>query len=327
MSNKLTTELFLERVKNANLEMYLKCDYTNTIYVTINKKVLVTCRDHGPFEVWPGDHMKGMSGCIQCILEKRKKTMIKKYGVDNFFKRKDLVDSAMLKKHGVKNPGLMDDHISKMIKTNKEKYGIEWSSQHPDVVESRISTNLNKYGAKNPSQNKEVASKIALTKMLTGGFSKSNSSKEATEFILEYLKYKEYSIDQCAFSYPEYNLHEWGLFYKGRWRLFDLVVFESGKRGQKQHIIEILEYHGPFHYTDNDVVKNGDQKAYPWKSNKTTIKESVEVDKLKKELASTLTNNFNVIWKKDLDPSNSLNENILNIKTRDKEIYEFTNQS
>lgn len=296
--------------------MFEKYDYTFTVYKNGNEKVTVLCPEHGEFNVWPRDHMNGMSGCKQCISEKRKKTLVEKYGVDNYFKRTDLVQESMMKKYGVSNPGLLCDHIDKIKKTNKERYGVEWAAWHPDIAKERYNTNLNRYGVKIPSQNKEVSSKAIETKINNGGFTKSNSSISATKFIMEYVKFKGYSIEQCAFASPEFNFHEWGIYYKGKWRLFDLVVFEPNKRGNKNHIVEILEYHGPFHYTDEDVYNRGNEYAYPWKTNNTTIKESVENDKTKEELALTLTNNYYIMWEKDVNPNEVIAENVRKLEAR-----------
>lgn len=316
MAKRLTKDIFLEKVKLANEHMFQNCDYTNTIYKNISTQVLVICKFHGEFKVWPGDHMRGMTGCKKCISEKRKQTNIEKYGVDNYFKRVDLVQEAMLSKHGVKNPGLMSNHLDKIISTNLEKHGTKWSAISPLANAKRIQTNISRYGVSHPTKNKDIVAKILNTKVRTGGFSQSNSSKSATSFIKQYISFKQYSKDQCAFDSKDDNLYEWGMYYKGKWRLFDLVVFKSGHRGDLNYIIEILEYHGPFHYTQEDSESFGDRKAYPWKSNKTTVKESVLNDNIKEELALKLTKNFNVIWEKDLDPNAVIAENVNKLKAR-----------
>ena len=158
-------------------------------------------------------------------------------------------------------------------------------------------TNINRYGAKVPTQNKAIAEKGTATKIANGSFTKSNASKEATMYINDYILNKGYSIEQCAFANDDKGLHEWGIYHNGRWILYDLVVFEEGHRGNKDKIIEILEYHGPFHYTDEDLKFRGDAKAYPWKSNNTTIAESVARDNEKEMLGRTLTNNYTIIRK------------------------------
>jgi hypothetical protein len=316
MGKKITKDIFLERVKSVNETLFSNCDYTNTVYINISTQVSVVCKFHGEFKVWPGDHMKGMSGCKQCISEKRKQTNVKKYGVDNYFKRVDLVEQAMMLKHGVKNPGLMDNHVNKIISTNLIKHGTKWAATSQLANTKRIETNIKRYGVSHPFKNKNVVEKMLKTKVSKGGFSQSNSSKSATSFIKQYIDFKQYSIDQCAFDSKEHNLFEWGMFYKGKWRLFDLVVFDKGHRGDLNHIVEILEYHGPFHYTLEDCKLFGDKKAYPWNSKKITVKESFEIDKIKEELALKLTKNFYIVWEKDLNPNDVIAENVTKLQSR-----------
>ena len=64
--------------------------------------------------------------------------------------------------------------------------------------------------------------------------------------------------------------------------MFDLTVFKPVRRSDVNHVIEILEYHSPFHYTEKEANKKGTLPATPRKNNKTTIAESFKVDQLKR---------------------------------------------
>lgn len=172
---------------------------------------------------------------------------------------------------------------------------MEWAASHPTVNESRKKTNLEKYGVDYPMQNPIISKKSVKNKIANGGFTKSNSSAEATNFIKNYIKQNNYELEQCAFADEYLGLHEWGIYHNGRWILYDLVVFEKGFRGNKDKIIEILEYHGPFHYSAKEVEQKGNNRAYPWKSNKTTIKESYQRDLEKEILGKTMTQKYIVI--------------------------------
>lgn len=294
MGKKLTTLEFLEKVKTANPAMYENCDYSSTEYIKRTIKITARCKIHdNHFSVWPGDHMYGRHGCQPCIDEKRRATMKERYGVDHIFKRSDLIQEAMMKAHGVVNPGLLEDHGEKIAVTNSKLYGDDYAKKR---WQKSKQTCLEKYGVQHPMQNPSIAKRAMHTKIKNGGFSNSNSSREATEFIREYVVQKGYSLNQCAFADPEKGLFEWGIYHNGKWTLYDLVVFEEGHRGDKSKIIEILEYHGPFHYTEEDVDHRGNDPAYPWKSNTTTIAESVQRDLDKKSLAKTLTDQYTVIW-------------------------------
>ncbi len=300
MDDQVRIQRFIERIQRRQPALYAYYDYSDVEYNAEIKKFKLRCPAHGEFWTLPGDHASGYSGCSKCSAEKRKKTITEKYGVDNFFKRKDLVKAAMLEKHGVENPGQLLDHASKVQATSMERYGAKWAANIPEVNVRRKATNMHRYGVDVPIQNPAIAKKAVESKVKSGGFTKSNSSKAATKFIRQYIVNSGYSFAQCAYADPDRLLHEWGLYVNGRWMLFDLVVFEQGCRGNKDKIIEILEYQGPFHYTVNDAEVRGNEQAYPWKSNKTTILESVMRDKEKQKVATTLTSKFTVIWEKDL---------------------------
>jgi hypothetical protein len=142
----------------------------------------------------------------------------------------------------------------------------------------------------------EVAQKSVETRFKNNNYIKSTNSEEARNYIKKYIKEKNYKLNQCAFSDIEKGLYEWGYHYEGKWILYDLVVFEEGFRGNKDKIIEILEYHGPFHYNEKDVKERGDEKATPWAKSKITIKESYEIDRIKEKFAKSLTPKVTIIW-------------------------------
>lgn len=293
---RYTKERYLANLFLRNPGFEKRFDYSDTEYNNSSTKIRIRCRIHDTyFEILPGDHRSGLLGCKDCAKEQKKKTMLEKYGVDNYFKRTDLVKEAMQKKYGVTNPGLLPSHKEKVIRTCIRKYGVEAITQLDHIQEKTKRTNLKRYGCERPMQNSSISKKAVATKIRNGGFTKSNSSKAATEFILQYINEKGYELEQCAFALDD-TMHEWGIYHERKWFLFDLTVFELGKRGNKNHIIEILEYHGPFHYTESDVATRGKDKAYPWKSNNTTIRESFERDKEKERLAKSLTSNFTIFW-------------------------------
>lgn len=317
MAKKMNTEIFLKKLKENHPYLFDINDYSETVYVKGSIKVTVKCKEHGLFQIWPRDHLKGMSGCKMCISLKRRQTNLKKYGVENYFQRVDLIQNALIKKYNVKNPGLLSDHIEKIKSTNMKNYGCEWPTQSPIVKEKMKKTNILRYGVESYLQNKNFAKMMADSKIKNGKFTKSNSSAEATSFIKNYIKDKNYEISQCAFADDDLNLHEWGIYHNGRWILYDLVIFENGHRGDKNHIIEILEYHGPFHYTLNEVEQFGNQKAYPWKSNITTVEESYKRDLEKEVLGKMLTAKYTIIRTRDeFKTWHNKEKTILKIKDR-----------
>jgi len=83
--------------------------------------------------------------CNICNLERRKKTMIKKYGVEFPMQSIDLK--------------------LKIKETNKKIYGTEWALQNNIIKNKLYETNFKKYGTKVVSQNKEVRLKQTLSKI------------------------------------------------------------------------------------------------------------------------------------------------------------------
>lgn len=67
-AKRLSTKEFIERAK----ELYGdKFDYSKTEYITARQKVIITCPEHGDFEILPQHHLKGKSsgGCRKCGIE------------------------------------------------------------------------------------------------------------------------------------------------------------------------------------------------------------------------------------------------------------------
>ena len=296
---KLTTFELIKKFKTKREDRGEFYDYSNVNYINQSTKIEIICPLHGKFYQFPMDHIKGYSGCTECSLVKRNKTNLERYGVENPFQSEEIknkIKQKNLEKYGVENPSQSPDIHQKKIETSLKNYGCEYPLQSEIIKQKSIQTNMEKYGVSYAMKLPEVAQKSIETRFKNNNYIKSTSSEEARNYIKAYIKEKNYKLDQCAFSDTEDGLYEWGYQYEGKWILYDLVVFEEEFRGNKDKIIEILEYHGPFHYKENSVKERGDEKATPWMKSKMTIKESYEIDKLKEKFAKSLTMNYNVIW-------------------------------
>jgi hypothetical protein len=297
--SKMTTENLIDRFGENREDRGKFYDYSKVNYINQTTKITIICPLHGEFNQFPRDHLNGYSGCNECSKTKRKNTCIEKYGETTPLKNqtiKDKIKSTCIERYGVENPSQSSEIKQKKIETSLKNYGYEYPLQSEIIKQKSRKTNFKKYGVSYAMKLPEVAQKSVKTRIENNNFCKTNHSIECRDFIRNYIKQKGYELDQCAFSDEENNLYEWGYQYEGKWILYDLVVFEDGFRGNKDKIIEILEYHGPFHYKENDVIERGDEKAFPWKSKKMTIKESYEIDKLKEKFAKSLTMHYNVVW-------------------------------
>lgn len=295
----LTTKKIIQRFKDLREDKGEFYNYSQVEYINSSTKIKIICPLHGEFYQYPLDHIKNYNGCIKCSKLKSIKTNLERYGVENPFQSEEIknkIKQKNLEKYGVENPSQSSEIKQKKIETSLKNYGVENPSQSKIIKQKSKQTNMEKYGVSYAMKLPEVAQKSVETRFKNNNYIKSTSSEEARDFIKYYIDKKRYNLNQCAFSDNENNLYEWGYHYKGRWILYDLVVFEDGFRGNKDKIIEILEYHGPFHYTEEDVFIRSNEKAFPWKSKKMTIKESYDIDMLKEEFGKSLTMCYNVVW-------------------------------
>lgn len=62
-SKKYSSKTFIEKATIVHKNSY---DYSLTNYVSSSEKVIITCKDHGPYEQLPANHLRG-AGCIKCF--------------------------------------------------------------------------------------------------------------------------------------------------------------------------------------------------------------------------------------------------------------------
>ena len=312
MPNKLSTAQFIKRCQDVHNNKY---NYSSVVYEGLSAKVEIICPQHGTFSQIAADHQRG-SGCKKCAQLQREETNLAKYGVKNPLSNGDMVKTRMLELYGVSNTSKLQNTKDKKRATCLKNFGVENPTQSELVRKKTESTNLIRYGHKSPMQNEEISARMMKTKIENGSFSKSNSSSECTKFCKDYIEAKGYAIEQVAFADPSQNLFEWGYYYKGTWLLFDLVIFEKGFRGSIDHIIEVIEWHGPFHYTLEQSKLKGDQPATPWKSNKTTVAESFARDELKREFVRSLGKQLIEHWSEKYHPNEVIVQNVKKLEAR-----------
>lgn len=96
------------------------------------------------------------------ILEKRRNTNTKRYGVDNVAKLEDSKDKAKrtsLERYGTESPMQSKDIKEKSIRTNIERYGAENPMQSEEIKNRAKNTLIEKYGVDNPTKSKEIIDK------------------------------------------------------------------------------------------------------------------------------------------------------------------------
>ena len=109
--------------------------------------------------------------------EKIKQTNIKKYGVENVFQDKNVIDKckkSIFKKYGVEHPRQSKDIVKKTKNTCLTKYGNENFNNR----EKAKITCLTKYGVENPQQTEYVKQKTKQTNIEKYGWEYSLSNKD-----------------------------------------------------------------------------------------------------------------------------------------------------
>ena len=67
-SRKLTQEQFITKAKSIHGDMY---NYDKVKYISVHKKMIITCPEHGDFEQSANSHINFGSGCPHCGLENK----------------------------------------------------------------------------------------------------------------------------------------------------------------------------------------------------------------------------------------------------------------
>ena len=102
--------------------------------------------------------------CYKCSVIKRRKTFLKKYGVDCALKIEEFKNKS--KETKIKKYDDENYTNRKLYKeTLNKKYGVENISQIDEIKKKKINTTLINYGVEHPAQNKEIQKKIEKTKL------------------------------------------------------------------------------------------------------------------------------------------------------------------
>src|SRR5271166_634539 len=87
MSNrKLTTAEFIRRAKEVHGNKY---DYSKSVYVNTNTKLIIICRQHGKYLQSPHHHVNRKCGCKKCSYANISRNL--RVTVENFIEKAKLV--------------------------------------------------------------------------------------------------------------------------------------------------------------------------------------------------------------------------------------------
>lgn len=122
------------------------------------------------------------------IIEKRKNTMMSRYGVSNAMFDEDIKDkikNTNIERYGVENVFQSNEIKNKIKESNMERHGVEYPSQSPTIKEKMINSYIESYGVKHPSQSEEIKTKKSLTCLKNHGVENPSQSVEIMDKILQ----------------------------------------------------------------------------------------------------------------------------------------------
>lgn len=155
------------------------------------------------------------------VLEKRKTTNFRKYGVENPFQNKEIqkkYNNTMKRKYGVINPSSSKQIQNKKTKNNYEKYGVSHWMKLNEYKDKVTNTTLERYGVNNHSKShfsnktKElIDNEIELLAL----YEKYKSCEKIAELlnvgattIQKRLRDKDFFIKRGGFSWPQKEIED-----------------------------------------------------------------------------------------------------------------------
>lgn len=132
--------------KNCKKELKFKRSLSEGYGIYCSNKCANKCPDHIEKTKKTNIEKYGGQGTSSDIIKNKiKKTTLKNYGVDNIFKRTDIIKDSFLKKYGVDNVSKVNGVKEKIKKTNLEKYGLISNLLNVDTIKKSLKTKKEKF--------------------------------------------------------------------------------------------------------------------------------------------------------------------------------------
>lgn len=173
------------------------------------------------------------------IKDKKSKTTFSNYGVDSPFRIKELMIEGMVRKYGVEHPLQSEEIKNKMVDKLLTNYGVDNVSKIEDVKVKKIETCLKNYGVEYPSQSRTIVLKQNKT-------------------------YKENHLLKYGVSYP---IQRPDIFKKILLTSYKIIYYNDELFSQGTYELDFLNY------CENngiiDLISNGPSIDYIQESNGT----------------------------------------------------------
>lgn len=135
----------------------------------------------------------GYYSCVKCRESKRKETNLRKYGVESPSQMRDFKEKIKIAWQN-KTPEELKEIRQKQIKTNNERYGVDYTLQSPEIMERIENTLFQKYGIRKIYESSEFRIKAAQTLSKNGNQKCSSQQKEIFNIYNKYYN--------CELNYP-----------------------------------------------------------------------------------------------------------------------------
>lgn len=159
---------FLKSPKNKDYLEYLKSNINDEIlnydlsiseiiyyyFNNIQEPILCSCGDHRKYIGFKNGY-RTSCGKKECYVKQRKLTCLKKYGVDNPKKSKEILlkeQDNIKKKYNGKHYMEDSDVREKFNTTMEDRYGVKWAQQNESISKKRLET----WSNKTDSEKKEI---------------------------------------------------------------------------------------------------------------------------------------------------------------------------
>jgi hypothetical protein len=181
--NRLKEKVFINENPSLHSEI---CEYTSDLVLPYRQRIwhwvnhvsgYVYCIECGINRVsfnmsWSDGYKKFCSNKCSSnnrdLKNKKKNTLLERYGVDHYSKTKEYVDkvkSTSISRYGVDNFAKTDEFVQKSKKTFMDRYGVDSYTKTPEYLEKSKSTCLSRYGVDNYVKTGDYKDKFKKTCM------------------------------------------------------------------------------------------------------------------------------------------------------------------
>lgn len=241
------------------------------------------------------------------MIEQSKKTCLEKYGVENVYQNKDIINKIKEKR----NNKTLEEKINiqqKRKKTCLEKYGFENINQVPEIKNKITNTMLKRYGHKTYSQTNEWLEKTKETNNNKYGVDFYSQTQERKERVEKTIKEKYDVNNALCLGKAEYNRiskinRQWGNLLDIKENDYEFNI--NGKFFDLKKDNNLIEI--------NPTITHNSTKGCPWIHNDLPLQSTYHINRTK----LALSKNYRLIHIWDWDDP----EKIKNIFINKNKIY------